>query len=127
VKYWVRHTIGSFAGFRADLRTLLAREKVPPRIARDLVMATQEAANNALQHGGAADDLEVVVTVFSGRIMIEVADRGPGFDLAAVRASWPPDVLQGRGRGLFLIDQLTDSLEVVPRRPGALVRMVKEF
>jgi anti-sigma regulatory factor (Ser/Thr protein kinase) len=119
--------MGSFAEFRADLRTLLAGQKVPTEIARDLVMATQEAANNALQHGGATDDLDVVITVFSRRIMIEVADRGPGFELAAVRASWPPDVLQRSGRGLFLIDQLSDSLEVVSRNPGALVRMVKEF
>lgn len=127
MKFWVRHTIGSFAEFRADLRTLLARHEVPGEIARDLVMATQEAANNALQHGGVTDDLDVVITVFSRRIMIEVADRGPGFDLVAVRACWPPDVLQGTGRGLFLIDQLTDSLEVIDRQPGTLVRMVKEF
>jgi anti-sigma regulatory factor (Ser/Thr protein kinase) len=33
--------------------------------------------------------------------------------------------LRSGGRGLFLIAELTDQIEVVQRRPGALVRIFK--
>ncbi len=91
----------------------------------DLVLATSEACNNAFQHSGDGAELDVSVSCLSGTITVEVADRGHGFDLQAVKATWPPVLLKSNGRGLFIIAALTDQMEVVQRRPGTLVRMFR--
>ena len=38
---------------------------------------------------------------------------------------WPPEPLKSDGRGLFLVAELTDQIEVVRRPRGTLVRILK--
>ena len=90
-----------------------------------LVLATQEACNNACQHGADGAGCDVSVSYLNGTITIEVADRGGGFDFEAVKATWPPCLLEGSGRGLFMVAELADQIEVVHRRQGTLVRIFK--
>lgn len=54
---------------------------IPERIRVHLFRAGQEALNNALRHGDPRS-LEIVVEVLEGRIRLEIADDGKGFDLA---------------------------------------------
>ena len=122
---WQRHGVRSFQEFRDELRRFFDIEGVPPRIAKDLVLVAQEACNNACQHGVQGAGCNVAVTCLDGSITIEIADRGPGFDFEAVKATWPPAHLKSGGRGLFLITKLSDHLEIVRLRPGTLVRVFK--
>ena len=94
-------------------------------MSNDLVLATQEACNNACQHGAEEAGCDVTVTSLEGAVTIEVTDGGRGFDFETVRAAWPPRVQRSSGRGLFIIAALTDHLEVVLRESGTLVRIVK--
>ena len=106
-------------------RRFLEQRDIPAGVCDDLILATQEACNNACHYGTDGVGCDVAVNFADGTVTIEVADRGPGFDLEAVRAMWPPALLQAGGRGLFLIAALTDQIEVVEREPGTLVRIFK--
>jgi serine/threonine-protein kinase RsbW len=125
--YWHRQALDSFHDLRCDLHLVLQRRGVPPDVVRDVVLATQEACNNAVQYGDDADGVEVCVTVHERAVIVEVSDRGPGFDMERVKAGWPPRAHCSGGRGLFLISHVADSLEVVRRDRGTLVRITKSL
>ncbi len=123
--FWQRHCDQSFQQFRSELRQFFEQRGVPEQVSKDLILATQEACNNACQHGAESAGCDVAVSCLDGTIVIEIADRGRGFDFESVKATWPPLVLKGSGRGLFIIAALTDQIEVVRRQPGTLVRIFK--
>ena len=123
--FWQRHRVQSFWELRGELRRFLDERGVPAEAAVDLVLATQEACNNACQHGEDGAGCTVSAICLEGTMMIEVADRGRGFDFETVKRAWPPVLLSSGGRGLFMIAQLTDHVEVVRRRSGTSVRMFK--
>lgn len=123
--FWQRHRVQSFQQFRGELRQFFERRGIPAEVSNDLILATQEACNNACQHGADETGCDVSVSYLDGVVMVEVADKGRGFDFESVRAAWPPMLLKRGGRGLFLIAELTDQIEVVQRRPGTLVRIFK--
>lgn len=113
---------------RDALRALCARHLVSPPVVDEVVLATQEACNNALQHSKTAEGtIEIKASVADRHICVEVQDRGRGLAPANINTGRPPDPLEAHGRGLFLIDHLMDSLEIIPCRPGTLVRMTKAY
>jgi serine phosphatase RsbU (regulator of sigma subunit)/anti-sigma regulatory factor (Ser/Thr protein kinase) len=78
--------------------------------ARDLVLATHEAAANSVEHGygdGAEGDIVVEAAHVDGEVRVSVRDRG----------SWTEGATStDRGRGLLLIRSVSDDL-VVEREP----------
>lgn len=88
--------------------------------AGDLVLALDEAIANAQEHGRAP--IEVTVWV-DGRLVLEVSDVGGGFDRASVWRTHPPPPLGRRGRGLWIIRQLTDLVTIESDEDGTSVRM----
>jgi anti-sigma regulatory factor (Ser/Thr protein kinase) len=123
--FWQRHSVHSFREVRDQLRRFFEQRGIPARIAKDLIVATQEACNNACQHSRDDAGCDIAVAYIDGTVTIEVADRGHGLDFDSVKSQWPPALLGGGGRGLFLISELSDQTEVVRRRPGTLVRIIK--
>ena len=74
-----------------------------------VLLAVHEALMNSHRHAGGAVSAEVC---FQGQeLVVEVRDRGPGFDVDR-HASHPPEIMAERGRGLWLISQLADSWDV---------------
>lgn len=77
--------------------------------AHDVAVATGEVIANAFEHGRPP----VVVTAsWDGRLRVEVHDHGGA---AADPAQWgltPPAADTGRGRGMWIVRQLTDRLDV---------------
>ena len=123
--HWQLHRVQSFLAFRHDLRVFFERHGLSAELSDELTLVTQEACNNACGCCSDGAHFDVSVCRIGPTVVIEVADRGCGFDLSSVQATWPPELLRGDGRGLFLMTQLTDQLEVVPRERGTLVRMFK--
>ena len=123
--FWGRHHVQSFRDLRGELRRFFEQRDIPAGVCDDLILAAQEACNNACRYGTDGMGCDLAVSFADGTVTIEVADRGPGFDLGAVKAMWPPALLEAGGRGLFLIAELTDQIEVVERGPGTLVRIFK--
>jgi serine/threonine-protein kinase RsbW len=80
-----------------------------------LATAAFEAATNALIHGsplGIANTITVNVIACKDRVVVEVKDQGPGFDLS-VKSHEMPDMCSPRGRGIPLMMALVDSVETV--------------
>ena len=116
------------ARFRRQLRNLLASELVATPDREAVVLAAVEALNNALQAcTPSACRVEATVSVIAGCICIEVRDAGEGAKGACVSLGKLPDESQEHGRGLYLMGQLMESLELVPRSQGTLVRMTKRL
>lgn len=129
---------------------------VDPDVSYDLSLALSEACANAVEHGGDASTTDYRVTAFidGDTCRIEVTDSGPGFPrgraggcAAAVRSGRTLPPLRGphprgprqpapceaapataeHGRGLFLIEELTDRVRYRnrPGRGGAVVSFDK--
>ena len=106
---------GLFA-MRQTLRRWLREQGADAEEAEDVVMACNEACENAIEHGyDFGNDLFDVQFVRDGdEVAIAVRDRG----------TWrEPQERPGRGRGLPLMRKLMDSVEVQPRPGGTTVLM----
>lgn len=70
-----------------------------------VVSAFNEAFNNAAIHAAVGREVGVRVRVEPKRLVLELTDRGPGFDLERVLAAGPPPaaLLDRGGMGLFII------------------------
>jgi serine/threonine-protein kinase RsbW len=95
----------------------------------ELCLAVDEAYSNAIEHSGdlEGNNLEVEFLIFKDRLEISVSDSGCGFDLTRLKIPRSLKYLKKvRGRGLSLIKQLSDQLEMssIPGS-GTLVRIIK--
>ncbi|GGU81672.1 hypothetical protein GCM10010211_54840 [Streptomyces albospinus] len=144
--WWTLHLRREAASVPLARRLLLGTMEtagVDPDICYDLSVALSEACANAVEHGGdaATDDYRVTAYIDGDTCRIEVTDSGPGF-----RRSAPPHTATDRalapapvptpaqapayaedGRGLFLIEALTDHVQYHNRtgRRGAVVSFDK--
>ena len=85
----------------------------------DLVLAVDEAATNAVLHG--APPAELRIWREPAGIVCEVTDHGRlAYPLVAQRFPSPDWT---SGRGLWLMDQLCDLVELRPLAEGTAVRM----
>jgi anti-sigma regulatory factor (Ser/Thr protein kinase) len=104
----------ALAGARQRLRGWLAGVGVDDGVASDLVLAFDEALTNAIVHSGSDRDAEVELACVNGMVRITVRDFG----------RWdhnPND--PDHGRGLMLLDALTDQLEVTRDDGGTTVTL----
>jgi anti-sigma regulatory factor (Ser/Thr protein kinase) len=85
----------------------------------DLVLAVDEAATNALVHGGENGELRIWS---EGReVICEISDSGSFDKPLAGRLRPDPDWLSGRG--VWLMNQLCDLVELRPTDAGTIVRL----
>ena len=93
-----------------------------------IVLAAEEAANNALL---ACEDsecrVEVIVSLIADYFCLEVRDAGVGIRGVCADVAKLADESAEHGRGLHLMSELMDSLELVSRSQGTLVRMTKRL
>ncbi len=81
-------------------------------------LVATEILNNSIEHGssGPADEIAVLMRVTTAEFCFQVTDPGRGgaefADSALSRADHMPEIEQPRGRGLFLIHQFMDELDV---------------
>ncbi len=94
-------------------RTALAGERVA-----DLVLAVNEIAANTLGHTTSGGMLQMWHD--EAEILCQVQDQGWIADPLAGRVKRPPD---GRGHGLFLVNQVCDLVELRTGQGGTTVRM----
>lgn len=90
-------------------------------------LALQEGLANAIRHGCKGDVTKKVQcsVTFDGRgeVVIVIRDPGPGFNVAAVPNPLEGDnVLKPSGRGVFLINQLMDTVEFSDEGRRVLMR-----
>lgn len=89
-------------------------------------LAVQEALANAVRHGCRNDpskQVQCCVALKAGEITIIVRDPGLGFDVTAVASPLEiGNLLKPSGRGVFLINQLMDSVEFTDGGRQVLMR-----
>ncbi len=88
----------------------------------DIITAVGEVCDNAIEHGRSELGVEVDYSMTASEFRVEVKDHGPGFDPAG-RGEHPPDVFAESGRGIFLMKNLMDHLEI-DAAPGRGTRIV---
>ena len=96
---------------RRQLEDLLSGERWAGDVDA-VVLAMHEALINAQRHAGGASRVEARVN--GDTLVVEVYDRGPGFQLPPQIE--PPEPLAERGRGLWLMCRVSTRCEV--RRDG---------
>lgn len=93
----------------------------------DLKLAVTEACTNSVRHGYAGRDgtVDIVYELQPDRLVVEVADDGPGFDPAGDRPS--EENLAEGGLGIAIIRAVSDEFEAGARTDGhgSRLRFVK--
>lgn len=91
----------------------------------DLVLT--EALSNVMKYASHESPmLRVVIQVEAGSLCIQVHDQGKGFELDKV-ANAEPDSLCERGRGIFLMRQLMDSVDYHKTSDGNVLELRKKL
>ncbi|HWT95788.1 MAG TPA: SpoIIE family protein phosphatase [Solirubrobacteraceae bacterium] len=103
----------ALTAFRQALRRWLSEAGADDSEVQDVVMAVNEAAQNAIEHayGLTAEPFTVTFARDGGEVSITVRDRG----------GWRETVSDDRGRGLPLMRALMDSVEIEQRPSGSTV------
>jgi serine/threonine-protein kinase RsbW len=97
-------------------------------------VAVRESVINAIKHGNHNDQSKLVHVEFTsstepGELAVSIRDEGEGFDAQAVADPLAPEnMLKSSGRGIFLMRNFMDDVEL-RRVPGGgmEVRMVKKL
>ena len=92
------------------------------------MLAATEAVENALlacREQGCK--VEAAVSLVSGYVCVEIRDSGAGLGGVCVQPARIARETDEHGRGLHLMHELMESLELVPRSQGTLVRMTKRL
>jgi serine/threonine-protein kinase RsbW len=111
------HELGGFSG---DLETL----------GHHLNVVLTEALVNAIKHANAADpdkEVHIRITVSDKDLLIRVFDNGTGFDINLHPSTACPDPLNEKGRGIFIIRSLMDSVEYKKANGGNVLEMKKRL
>jgi serine phosphatase RsbU (regulator of sigma subunit)/anti-sigma regulatory factor (Ser/Thr protein kinase)/putative methionine-R-sulfoxide reductase with GAF domain len=108
---------GSLAVMRRALRSWLAARGLDPDESYEIVVATTEAAANAVEHayGPVSATFRVDAHFEDGEVRIRVADSG----------RWRPPRGANRGRGTLLMQELMEGFEVVTGDEGTAVHMTR--
>jgi anti-sigma regulatory factor (Ser/Thr protein kinase) len=110
---------GSLAELREQVSRRAAAAGLDPGRGADLVQAVDELATSSLRHGGGRGTLRIWRD--AGALVCEVRDAGRLEDPMAGRERPPPE--RDSGRGLWMVNQLGDLLQLRSFPDGAAVRL----
>jgi serine phosphatase RsbU (regulator of sigma subunit)/integral membrane sensor domain MASE1/anti-sigma regulatory factor (Ser/Thr protein kinase) len=100
----------SLAMMRRALRQWFSDHAVSSQIGDAALLTSGEAASNAVEHAGTAS-FELDASIQSGVLELEVRDHG----------RWRPPRGEGRGRGMHIVEQVADSVEIRRTDSGTMV------
>jgi serine/threonine-protein kinase RsbW len=98
-------------------------------LAHHINLVLTEAMANAIKYAGTSDRdkmVHICITICASEIVIRVYDHGQGFDINTIP---PPnfDELEDRGRGIFIIKSLMDSVAYKKLSTGNVLEMSKKL
>jgi anti-sigma regulatory factor (Ser/Thr protein kinase) len=117
-----RHVLAvpdSLSAMRRSLGAWLEAAGADEDAAYDVLLAVGEAAANAVEHayGPGEEEFDLVAELVGGDVHITIADRG----------RWRPARGENRGRGLALMRELMDHVDVELGDEGTTVRMQRRI
>jgi serine/threonine-protein kinase RsbW len=109
----------------------LRSEPLPQEVLGDLKLALTEACTNSVRHAYADGEghVEIVYELHEDRLVVEVSDRGEGFEPPADPGqALEQDELSEGGLGIAIIEALADEFEIGQGTDGgSRLRFVKKL
>ena len=103
------------ARVEAFVERIANQYKIAPDMYGNILISLTEAVNNAIIHGNGNDEtktVEVLLKETEDTIALRVRDEGRGFDFNNLPDPTAPENLTTiGGRGVFLMHQLSDSVD----------------
>ena len=97
------------------IETLAADYKITDEVFGNILVASNEAVNNAILHGNKLDESKTVFVKFEindSKLIINVKDEGNGFDFNTIPdPTIEENIEKPHGRGIFLMKHLVDEIE----------------
>ncbi|MFN8606265.1 MAG: ATP-binding protein [Vulcanimicrobiota bacterium] len=91
----------------------------------DIITAVGEVCDNSIEHSHSEQGIDVEYTMNDREFRVEVRDYGTGFDPAG-KGELPPDMFSEDGRGIFLMRNLMDRVEIDSKiGQGTRILMIK--
>jgi anti-sigma regulatory factor (Ser/Thr protein kinase) len=106
-------------GLRHSVAGIAANVLLPSARVDDLVLAVNELASNSVYHGGGVGKLRIWRD--GEALLCEVRDRGRITEPLVGRVKPPPE--QWSGRGLWLVNQVCDLMQIRSDATGSVVRV----
>lgn len=117
---FLRYNTFELSRVRRAVEEAVAGSRLDAERAEDMVLAVNEIATNAVEHGSA--QAELFVWAGPGELVCELHDEGDlGLPLIGLA---PPHPSQARGRGTWIARQLCDALHVWRDDYGTHVRLL---
>jgi anti-sigma regulatory factor (Ser/Thr protein kinase) len=119
---WLEAEPYALKGARAAIGRAAARAGFDHAATFEITVAASEALNNAIEHGAPCEDGKILLSLApaTGSLAIEVADCGHFVPPVA-----SADPLPERGRGVAMMRNLVDTVELGTRDDRTYVRLVK--
>jgi PAS domain S-box-containing protein len=120
----LRQLVTEFAqrtGIAAELSGVEFQPRLPPIVETAMFRISQEALNNIAKHAQ-AKNVEISIHEASGRVMLEIADNGIGFDANETppdKQHWGLSTMRERAEAVGIVFSLESA-------PGAGTRIVVE-
>jgi anti-sigma regulatory factor (Ser/Thr protein kinase) len=118
------HRLGDLPAARRLLAAELERRGCSVADQLAILIATHEAAKNGLRFS-VEQPVYITLHVWPDQVTVCVADSGHGFDLSGWQPGHWPEPHEASGRGLHLMHELMDAVEVIQPRLGCIVRMTR--
>lgn len=112
---------------RGFVGQFLADVRAPVDISSEILLAVGEAAGNATKYGRRPEgrsEIRVRCAVEGAVVSVTVVDDGPGFE--PVVSDELPDRFASGGRGLFLMREFMDLVDIQSSSEGTTVRLSRE-
>lgn len=77
----------------------------------DIITAVGEVCDNSIEHSQSEQGIDVEYSMNENEFRVEVRDYGKGFDPTG-KGELPPDMFSEDGRGIFLMRNLMDKVEI---------------
>ena len=115
----MRFDVNRLQALRALVREEAGGAGMDPTRMCDLTLAVGELASNSIRHAGGSGLARMWSD--SGAFYVEVSDAGRIFDPLVGRAT--PTATQTGGRGVWLVNQVCDLVQIRSRPEGTVVRV----
>ena len=115
----------------ALLNELFEKYNINDESSYQIMIATTEAVNNAIEHGNNFDlnkEIHVKIELESSIMKITIRDFGKGFTHKELPDPLAPEnIMKSSGRGVFLVHQLMDNVNYTNTGNGMLLSMEKPY
>ncbi|MDP9069458.1 MAG: ATP-binding protein [Actinomycetota bacterium] len=110
---------------RKHVRDFLSGLRVDPSTTYDILLATDEAAANAVAHGRSERGgiVRLRCSTEGGCVVVAIADEGSGFDPSTIEMHRLPSWRSQGGRGLYLVRELMDEVQIDATPRGTVIQM----